>query len=757
MVTFDPPLPDEAAAGDSGHTDDHNAIVAALETLNAEKAESVDLTDGLDTVTASIAAINTELGTDPSGSYATVKARFDAIESTSVTAFGAVGDGVTDDLTAFLAAVATGKSLVLTAGTTYLLSGPLPLAAEQNVYGNGATIKRADQISTTTTTTIVSGSTKVITVATAVGLKVGQRIIVVQSTPNELSQTPRLITDITGNVVTVSSAFTTVSGSDLTGTTQVHTAGNVISAVSDCTVRDLIIDGNKANFTFAWWASMSEISAYGDRILVDHCYLHDCPSEGITVSGGTSSRVQNTVVNSPDGNGIHFSGCDHPVVHACTVLNANGSGTVTGHADGCIIWSNLITDATVSDCLMDGGIAGIGSLDSGIAAVDTDSDVTVTGCTIRNMTSYAIEATGGAVSADNVARMVFVGNRIYDSVEVLISTSLSPTMRIRDFVFSNNYVENTKVTIQATEGGIVSGNIFRTTDSDTRTQLVSYDNNALTVSSNQFLGAVWTAVLLGTWTPGTTVSYGIKFSGNTITQHMQTSGEPLVNVTATTWTVSDNTIELPAGSANTAVLVSLARGSGVVSGNRINCGAISGYGIKTEATCSSVTFVGNRVSNARYIGIFVNAANATFTGNIVTNCGQAQPDNGGIAVNASNITFTGNRCYDDQGTKTQYFGVRVYAGDNLHFAGNIFDGNYSTGIKLDGATPTNVNSVPYRKVAATVGATQTAVAHGLGYIPLSVAVTMTSAGQVWQSSAADGTNIYLTADSAGRTCDVWVG
>lgn len=92
MVVFDPPLPDEAAAGDSGHTDDHNAIVAALETLNAEKAESVDLTDGLDTVTTSIAAINTELGTDPSGSYATVKARFDAIESTTLPQIDAKGD-----------------------------------------------------------------------------------------------------------------------------------------------------------------------------------------------------------------------------------------------------------------------------------------------------------------------------------------------------------------------------------------------------------------------------------------------------------------------------------------------------------------------------------------------------------------------------------------------------------------------------------------------------------------------------------------
>jgi hypothetical protein len=40
VVTFDPPLPDEASAGDPGHTDDHNSIVAALTALNDGKPDS---------------------------------------------------------------------------------------------------------------------------------------------------------------------------------------------------------------------------------------------------------------------------------------------------------------------------------------------------------------------------------------------------------------------------------------------------------------------------------------------------------------------------------------------------------------------------------------------------------------------------------------------------------------------------------------------------------------------------------------------
>jgi len=64
---------------------------------------------------------------------------------------------------------------------------------------------------------------------------------------------------------------------------------------------------------------------------------------------------------------------------------------------------------------------------------------------------------------------------------------------------------------------------------------------------------------------------------------------------------------------------------------------------------------------------------------------------------------------------------------------------------------------PYKKVTATVGATQTAIAHGLSYIPMTIEITMTSAGNVWRSAVSDGTYVYLTADSAGRTCEVMVG
>lgn len=56
----------------------------------------------------------------------------------------------------------------------------------------------------------------------------------------------------------------------------------------------------------------------------------------------------------------------------------------------------------------------------------------------------------------------------------------------------------------------------------------------------------------------------------------------------------------------------------------------------------------------------------------------------------------------------------------------------------------------------TVGTSQATIAHGLGYAPSQILITMTSAGNIYRSATSDATNIYLTADSSGRTAEVFV-
>lgn len=101
--------------------------------------------------------IEAELGTDPSGAYATVKARMDAVESGhlpgagvySVLAYGVTGDGTTDDTAAarlcYAAAAADGEATVIwPGGRTYKISngdsgGSIVVASGVTTITEGAT------------------------------------------------------------------------------------------------------------------------------------------------------------------------------------------------------------------------------------------------------------------------------------------------------------------------------------------------------------------------------------------------------------------------------------------------------------------------------------------------------------------------------------------------------------------------------------------------------------------------------------------
>jgi hypothetical protein len=48
------------------------------------------------------------------------------------------------------------------------------------------------------------------------------------------------------------------------------------------------------------------------------------------------------------------------------------------------------------------------------------------------------------------------------------------------------------------------------------------------------------------------------------------------------------------------------------------------------------------------------------------------------------------------------------------------------------------------------------ISHGLGAVPASVDIQMTSSGAIWQASAADALNLYLEGSDVGVTADVYV-
>lgn len=130
----------------------------------------------------------------------------------------------------------------------------------------------------------------------------------------------------------------------------------------------------------------------------------------------------------------------------------------------------------------------------------------------------------------------------------------------------------------------------------------------------------------------------------------------------------------------------------VITGNRLKeAGGIYGHNLR------GATVANNVVDGAYYAGIwFRGFQDGSITGNVVKNSGQGAVagyddgillDDGNKTVTGSiNNAITGNRCYDDQGSKTQDYGIKTTGSANYNVVtGNNVRGNKTGGLSLAGA------------------------------------------------------------------------
>lgn len=219
--------------------------------------------------------------------------------------YGLALDGSSDDgpeAVAALAAIGTYKTIIIPAGKTLVTCRPLILPEGTQLIGYGATIKRCAQPSSITTTTdITSGSTTQITASDASGFAVGQVVNLVGAT--YFSKTYSVITDVTGNVITVSPAFSMYALSNdavqasVTETLNVYRVGAVLQIDSDkIKVRGLKFDGNRTNFASPCrWEVCMEVYDRASFTEVEDAEFTEAPGEGIiqatTVTLSTDTNV----------------------------------------------------------------------------------------------------------------------------------------------------------------------------------------------------------------------------------------------------------------------------------------------------------------------------------------------------------------------------------------------------------------------------------------------------------------------------------
>ena len=502
----------------------------------------------------------------------------------------AVGDGVADDSDAIIAAISTGQHVALVKGKTYLVSKPLGLSAGQHLYGNGATIKRATQTSTTTVTGVVSGVTNAIVVADSSIFSVGQQINI-KNGANYGTQNVT-VSGINGNTITTATSFVLSSGSPWSGETTVYLSFDTIKVADGCRIDGLVIDGNQANWAFAHWEVTSEIKVAGANVVISNCRINSAPGECIQELGPGLTGCQyvaNKITNA-DGNGIHLSGSTGTLIEGNYIDTCNVDGVAVAHNGGCITLSNMVEDCRIVNNYLANSRAGVGQVDS----VD-NSRISIVGNTVVNMSSFMLELRGNNA---NLTDIEVCANRFWNAsapaAAALIAVDITDTGSgsISRVTVTGNQFRNAGLTVGRLVNAAITGNSFETTYQATDT----------------YHDAIKATVLTDTAIVGNSTKYG--------------NAGIVINGNLTDVVVNGNVCTkgyyygiYAAGSTNINVMLS---NNGVAMDNNVNTG--SATGIVVGANCVAR---GNNVNmTAGYAGFRVNnVANAVVQGNTVRGAG----------------------------------------------------------------------------------------------------------------------------------------
>ena len=372
-----------------------------------------------------------------------------------------------------------------------------------------------------------------------------------------------------------------------------------------------------------------------------------------------------------------------------------------------------------------------------VSAYTTVRGITVTSCNGYNIVGFpgatdlrvldciSLDARDEGIEFQGVTRGAAIGNVVRaagkNGIYAYANTTSSSSYVCRDITIADNVVEGASALSSGYAGIRV----------DDRAQNVSVTGN--TVSG------------------GGTSCNGILVASST-TYHTQSCS------------VVGNTVRAVPGAGIQA--------SGYSKGTTISGNSVFGAGTHgiyvTSANTTGTNVSGNTVSDCTGSGIMVlDTSDFTVTNNICRNNGQGANSNTyhGITLWQSTGTVdkgrvAENRCYDDQVSKTQQYGIRTLntIGASVSIGPNILDGNGTSGMLFSFGGATAASCVPWKLIAnQSVSSGGNSIAHGLPYTPQTVMIFMRSAGTVYRAGGSDGTYVVLASDSGTRTCDILVG
>lgn len=394
-----------------------------------------------------------------------------------------LGDFVTDRAAmnaAIGAAAITGGVVKLTDGATYIFSD-LDVSDGVMIIGpRSATIKLPNQVSSTTTTALTSGTTaKTVTVTSAANFRVGMSVIIATGatvSPNDsFSHAGRQISAIVGNVITLA------AGPFINA----HAAGAIIASTGHllrCKGNNVLdgftVDGNEASNVYGHWITSALIVQEGDDCYFQRLKFQNTPSDAMLAGGPSGGEIKGSSTlfcsfNNIGGNGVHYGNIRDIFVignrmkfgnvrKSLPAEQAGGASIRLGHQDGAVVLSDNCANLLVAQNAVDDWICGVGAL-STVNAANVNDNVTVIGNEFINCYRplECILDTRRVVFSGNRCRATlpfFTGAQRFDSQTITVDGN-SGVNRLRDVIITNNSIKNGTIYIDRARGFVVQDNI----------------------------------------------------------------------------------------------------------------------------------------------------------------------------------------------------------------------------------------------------------------------------------------------------------
>lgn len=265
----------------------------------------------------------------------------------------------------------------------------------QKLIGNGAMLKRAAQVTHTTTTAMTSGVHNKVTLNSVAGLTVGTQVALAQVGVARGSLVLASTLSAVRTIIAINSVSKEIT-LDQSVNANMSIGATLFVTFTTLTlnggqVEGVIFDGNRDNFPFARWEATAELLSKSGTTdnKAFNLNFQNVPGEAF-IAQGSALTAANLTFNTIGGNGIHLSGMTGAELSDLTGTDGNKDIAV-GHQSGLICSSNSNTDINALNITVRAYIGVVGEMN------DTDGNFAITHVHGYDLYCYGAEG-GGEVS-----------------------------------------------------------------------------------------------------------------------------------------------------------------------------------------------------------------------------------------------------------------------------------------------------------------------------------------------------------------------